>query len=86
MSRSFTNPDYGWDTISITSSSMQKLLCHCGVFIHFFKYLRAFGMKTFALDEGFGGFDFSIKEESELGGLEEIGESSYFYYDIEIET
>lgn len=68
----FINPDYGWDTISITSSSMQKLLCHCDVFTHFFKYLRAFGTKTFALDEGFGGFDFSIKEESELGRLEEI--------------
>lgn len=72
---SFINPDYGWDTLSITSSSMQNLLHHLGVFPQFFKYLCAFGMKSFALDEGFGGFDCRMEEGKE-GGLKRIGESS----------
>ena len=75
---SFINPDYGWDTLSITPSSMQKLLYHLGVFYQLFKYLRAFGTKTFALDEGFGGFDFSIdKDGDEAGQLKGIGSFSF---------
>jgi hypothetical protein len=55
---------------------MQKLLRHLNVFSHFFKYLRVFGMKTFALDEGFSGFDFLLETGSENSGLMRIGMSS----------
>jgi hypothetical protein len=76
MPNSLIKPDYGWDTLPITSPSMQHLLYHLGVFSQFFKYLYAFGMKTFALDEGFGGFDFCIeKDGGEEGGLKGIGSS-----------
>jgi hypothetical protein len=39
---------------------MTTLLLRLYVFARFFKYLSAFGRKTFARDEGFGGFDYNI--------------------------
>jgi hypothetical protein len=62
---------------------MQKLLHHLGVFPQFFKYLRSFGMKTFALDEGFGGFDFCIEKDGiEGAGLKGVGLFSIHYYEL----
>jgi hypothetical protein len=47
---------------------MTMMLCRIGVFAAFFKYLSAFGTKSFAQDEGFTGFHSqkSVDEESEL--------------------
>lgn len=47
---------------------MGRLLDHLGVFAKFFKYLSAFGVKKFAEDEGFGGFDsnVSVNEHGEM--------------------
>ena len=58
---------------------MQKLLDHLGAFVQFFKYLQAFGMKTFAMDEGYAGFDFCIeKDEIQAGDdLKGIGLSPF---------
>jgi hypothetical protein len=39
---------------------MQNFLCHFAVFAEFFKYLKAFGLKGFARDEGFASFDSKI--------------------------
>ncbi|KAI9744085.1 MAG: hypothetical protein M1818_002237 [Claussenomyces sp. TS43310] len=56
----FLNPAYGWGRLEITEKAMSMLLSQLGIFSRFFKYLSAFGIKTFAEDEGFGGFDHSI--------------------------
>jgi len=60
---SFINPDYGWDVISITEKSMRMILHSIKVFTPFFKYIRAFGIKSFSKDEGYGGFDLNISKD-----------------------
>jgi hypothetical protein len=72
---SFINPDYGWDALNITESSMRRLLVYLCVFSPFFKYLRAFGTKTYNKDEGFGGFDIKTALDSD-GTLQSLGNSS----------
>ena len=74
FSNSFINPDYGWDALNITEVSMQRLLCHLNVFSQFFKYLRAFGTKTYAQDEGFGGFDMrtSVSDNDSLKNIGKV--------------
>jgi hypothetical protein len=57
--------------LPVTEQAMMKLLSHLDVFARFFKYLNAFGMKSFAQDEGFGGFDnnISLNKNGELASL-----------------
>jgi len=57
------NPEYGWDSLSITERSMRVLLHSMRVFTPFFKYVSAFGLKTFAQDEGYEAFDLSISRD-----------------------
>jgi hypothetical protein len=57
--------------LSVTERSMQNFLCHFAVFAEFFKYLKAFGLKGFARDEGFASFDSKIVTgpDADAGGV-----------------
>ena len=54
--------------LSVTQQAMTMMLCQIGVFASFFKYLSAFGAKSFAQDEGFTGFhsQLSVGAEGEV--------------------
>lgn len=51
---------------------MSQLLFHLNVFPELFKYLRAFGQKGYARDEGFSGCDVSVVRNVD-GGPTGIG-------------
>ncbi|KAK1990952.1 hypothetical protein LX36DRAFT_704992 [Colletotrichum falcatum] len=51
-------PSFGWGELMITEHAMLALLAAIGVFKQFFRYLKVFGLKPFARDEGLGGFDY----------------------------
>ena len=51
---------------------MTHILCHLDVFPEIFKYLAVFGLKDFAQDEGFSGFDITVIR-NEAGALDRIG-------------
>jgi hypothetical protein len=48
---------------------MTYLLLKLSVFSKFLKYLAAFGMKTFARDEGYGGLDWRLSKNKDFGTL-----------------
>ncbi|KAJ3527466.1 hypothetical protein NM208_g10686 [Fusarium decemcellulare] len=50
-------PAYGWSHLPVTQDGMLSLLTALDVFPNIYRYLKAFGRKTFARDEGFAGFD-----------------------------
>ena len=51
------DPSFGWGRLQITQCAMSKIKRHYQMFSQFSKYLRVFGEKTFARDEGFGGYN-----------------------------
>jgi hypothetical protein len=69
---SFLSPSYGWGLLSITHQAMALLLSQLSVFSSIFKYLSAFGTKSFAQDEGYTGFDNQISLDSS-GNMQSIG-------------
>ena len=51
------DPTYGWGRLQLTSQAMSAIISRYSIFPAFSKYLRVFGQKTFAKDEGFGGHE-----------------------------
>jgi len=56
----------------VSQACVSQLLCQLEVFPEFFKYLRAFGQKNFARDEGFSGCDIRITRDS-MGLAKSVG-------------
>ncbi len=63
----------------MSQACASQLLCQLEVFPEFFKYLRAFGRKKFARDEGFSGCDIRITRDS-MGLAKSIGTVSLQVY------
>ncbi|RTE79748.1 hypothetical protein BHE90_005787 [Fusarium euwallaceae] len=51
------DPAYGWSNLPVTLSGMLSLLEALDVYPEVYRYIKAFGRKSFAKDEGFAGFD-----------------------------
>ena len=51
------DPTYGWGRLQLTSDAMASIIDRFQIFPTFSKYLRVFGEKSFAKDEGFGGHE-----------------------------
>ena len=51
---------------------MSLMLSHLKVFPDFFKYLQAFGQKSYARDEGFSGYNMEVRRDT-AGVIEGIG-------------
>ncbi|RSL42439.1 hypothetical protein CEP53_012193 [Fusarium sp. AF-6] len=51
------DPAYAWSNLPVTRSGMLSLLEALDVYPEVYRYIKAFGRKSFAKDEGFAGFD-----------------------------
>ena len=69
---SYLRPFYSWSRLELSQACASQLLRDLKVFPDFLKYLRAFGQKNFARDEGFSGCNFSISRDK-AGAVERIG-------------